>query len=219
MHHTVRVLPVDMFLDGWSFQKDFKKRKNIIYVATKRHVNRQQGNFSYTNKNPPLTIMKITLLFMFHVPTPFLFPFHLHNSTIREKVIIIRVIPVLMYENRSEELKEYIRVSGKWCENPRVACKQSSKRKGVENPRVCFLCTRQSLSFYVNSHANGPVTIYSRTNINMQSQDLFTFPVYTLSVYSLGYPILLCASMLCKQAFSLIENVIICLEFLINHVP
>jgi hypothetical protein len=64
--------------------------------------------FSYIDKNPPLTIMKITLLFMFHVPTRFLFHFHLHNVTIREIVIIIRVIPVLMCDNRSEELKEYM---------------------------------------------------------------------------------------------------------------
>jgi hypothetical protein len=52
--------------------------------------------------------MKIHLLFMFHVPTRFLFHFHLHNVTIREIVILIRVIPVLMCENRSEELKEYM---------------------------------------------------------------------------------------------------------------
>jgi hypothetical protein len=70
------------------------------------HVNKVI--FSCTNKNPPLTIMKIPPLFMFHAPSQFLFQFYLHNATIREIVIIVRVIPVLMCENRSEELKEYM---------------------------------------------------------------------------------------------------------------
>ncbi len=67
---------------------------------------------------------------------------------------------VLMCENISEELKS-IRISGNWRENPRVACKKPSNRNGVENPRVCFHCKRQSL--YKSGLSSAQASLFLRT--------------------------------------------------------